>query len=111
MLEAIMVNDENPPPSMREVARRLGYSVQVFNRHFPEMCRAISERYMAYRRRRRDETKRQICDEVRSAVLRLHAQGEYPSQRKVRNLLRKPHDMLRKEVHKVWRETLRELGI
>ncbi len=111
MLESIMVNDENPPPSMREVARRLGYSVQVLDRCFPEMCRAISERYKAYRRSRRDETVRQICHEVRSTVLRLHAQGEYPSLRKVRNLLRKPHDMLRKEAQESWRQTLRELGI
>ena len=111
MLETIMVDDENPPPSMREVARRLGYSVQVLCRHFPEMCRAISVRYSAYRTHRRDETVRRIGGEVRSAVLRLHTQGEYPSQRKVRSLLGKPHDMLRKEVHKIWRETLRELGI
>jgi len=101
MLETIMVDDENPPPSMREVARRLGYSVQVLCRHFPEMCRAISVRYSAYRTHRRDETVRRIGGEVRSAVLRLHTQGEYPSQRKVRSLLGKPHDMLRKEVHKI----------
>jgi Fe-S-cluster containining protein len=110
MLEAIMVNDENPPPSMREVARRLGYSVQVLCRHFPAMCRAISERYSAYRTHRRDETVRRICDEVRSAVLRLHAQGEYPSLRKVRSLLGKPHDMLRKEAHQAWKEALQGLG-
>jgi DNA-binding phage protein len=111
LLEAIMADDEDPPPSMQEVARRLGYSVQLLNRHFPEICRAISERYVAYQKRKRDETVRLKCDEVRSIVIRVYEQGEYPSQRKVRNLLRNPHDFLRKEVHTAWRETLQRLGI
>lgn len=111
MLEAVMEGEENPPPPMREVARRLGYSVQVPYRHFPEMCRAISERYRAYQKGRRDVAVRLKCDEVRSIVRRLYEQGEYPSQRKVRKLLGNPHDFFRKEVHTAWRETLQRLGI
>jgi len=77
MLEDIMVGDEDPP-SMREVAKRLGYSVQVLKRRLPEMCRAISERYSAFHRCRRDETVRLKCDEVRNTVIKLFEQGEYP---------------------------------
>lgn len=109
-LEAILLSNENPPPSMRAVADRLCCSVQVLYRHFPEICRAIVKRYMAYRRHRREETERQICDEVRRAVLQLHVQGKYPSLRKVRKLLEKPQDMLRKKVYHTWREALHEFG-
>jgi len=65
MLEAIMVSDENPPPSMEEAARRLGYSVPFLWRRYREICRAISERYKKYQHTNR-VSRQQPADACRS---------------------------------------------
>jgi hypothetical protein len=48
---------ENPPPSLKEVSRRLGKGASTATLHnkFPEESRAISERYCAYNKRRLDD--------------------------------------------------------
>src|SRR6266704_1417180 len=40
---------EYPPPSMRDVGKRLGYHPPHLAKRFPDLCRMISERYLAYR--------------------------------------------------------------
>jgi hypothetical protein len=39
-----MLTEENPPPSMAEAARRLGYDIKTLKKHFPDICREISIR-------------------------------------------------------------------
>jgi len=46
MLEAIL-KSEGSSPSMEEVARQLGYKYRQIYKRFPELCRAISAKYMA----------------------------------------------------------------
>jgi hypothetical protein len=52
-LEQVLRSEEHPPPSMREVAHRLNYDQSHLCKHFPDLCRAISVRYVAYQQRRR----------------------------------------------------------
>ena len=47
-LEAILEEQEGPPPSLQEVARRLRYSVVAMRRSFPELCRQIVAQYAKY---------------------------------------------------------------
>jgi hypothetical protein len=82
-LETVLASSEQPPPSMREVARRLGYAHSQLQACFPELCHAISERYLTYQRVRGAQRMQQQCDEVRQAAMRIHAQGLYPSASRI----------------------------
>lgn len=44
-LESVLAADEEPPPSMNEVAARLGESRPYLYQHFPDLCRAVTNRY------------------------------------------------------------------
>jgi hypothetical protein len=85
-LEEVLVGDEEPPPSVREVGRRLGYDHSYLRKYFPELCRAISAQYKNYRRDRREERLQRICDEIREATFNIHAQGFYPSSYRVMSM-------------------------
>lgn len=56
-LEEVLTSRENPPPTMKEVAGRLGYSGSVLYHYFPRQCRAIAERHRGSARQRIDRLK------------------------------------------------------
>lgn len=117
-LEAILQNPEDIPPSMKEVAQRLGYdNTTLLRRHLPELCSAISVlcsaisvQYRNYQKVKSAERLQRLRGEVRKIVLEIHDQGNYPSNRRVRGLLSCPRVLQEPEVRAVWYETLRELG-
>ncbi len=80
------------------------------NYHFPEECRAVSARYLAYCRQTTDESKQRRSDEVRQVTTALHAQGIYPSFRQVAARLTHRNDLYRVEAQATWHATLRDLG-
>jgi len=96
---------------MSAVARRLRYDHSYLRGHFPDLCRAISDRYRAYRKKKREERKQRILDEVRQTTYRVYNQGFYPSQERVRLLLEKPGSIKEPGALFVWHETLAELGL
>lgn len=50
-LEGVLADPHDPPPSLIQVARQLGYADSKYLRHhFPELCRQISQRHLASRR-------------------------------------------------------------
>ena len=108
--EAILATDEQPPPSLREVAQRLGDTTLYLRHHLPELCRAISERHLNYQRARGSETRARVRDEVHRATYRVHAEGHYPSARRVAPLLSDPVSIRSKPARAAWHEALRELG-
>ncbi len=110
-LEAELTLEIEAPKPMSAVARRLNYDHSFLYKHFPELCRAISDRYRTYRKRKREERKRQILDEVRQTTYRVYKQGLYPSQERVRLLLAKPGSIKEPGALAVWHETLAELGL
>ena len=110
-LEAELLMLEGLPSPMSAVAKRLKYDHSFLSKHFPELCRAISDRYQAYRKKQRDERKQRILDEVRQVTYRVLKQGLYPSQERVRLLLAKPGSIKEPGALAVWHETLRELGL
>lgn len=110
VLEQVLAGQEFPPPSMREVARRLEYRASGLSHRFPELCSAISARYTAYRAACAQENRLRLCAEVREAVRSLHAQGLYPSSNRVAALLRSPRHIQQPVARATWQETLRELG-
>lgn len=110
-LEAELLMQGGLPSPMSAVARRLKYDHSFLRRHFPELCRVISDRYRAYRKKKREERRQTILDEVRQVTFRVHAQGLYPSQERVRLLLRKPGSIKEPGALAAWHNALQELGL
>jgi hypothetical protein len=110
-LEEILVSDEEPPPSVSQVARRLEYNHLYLHRRFPELCSAISTRYRNYRTIKATERKQNNRDQIRQATLDLHAQGVYPTMSKIRAFCCNSWLLIKSEERDVWHEALRELGL
>ncbi len=108
LLQAILDGREEPL-GVYQVAERLGYEACQLRYHFPEECKLVTQRAKAYRKQRKAQRLAQICEQVRQAVISVHSQDGYPSQRKLRPLL--PGGLMRMpEAKEAWRATLRELG-
>lgn len=89
-LEAIKDSEEYPPPCMEEVAKRLGYDIRYLRRHFLDLCRAISAKYIDYRKSIRLQRIEQYCQEVQQVALEIYSEGEKPTRSKVASRLSKP---------------------
>ena len=111
LLEGVLQRDEQQPPPMTEVAKRLGHDKRVLRRRFPELCRAISARYLEYKKEARAERIKQCCEEVQQAVKQLYTQGLYPSEANVSKLLARPGCFRDKEVRAALEEARRQLGV
>jgi TniQ len=109
-LEAELVAGSYPPHSMCNIARKLGYDHSFLCKYFPDLCRAISARFEAYRANQCEEKKQGIINEVRRAALKVHSEGLYPSQVRVRNLLTRPGTIRIPEALNAWHSALKELG-
>src|SRR5262249_19091593 len=90
ILEATLQRRDEPPVSMADLARSQGYDQTILRKYFPDLCKAISKRYLDYLREKRLKRIQRVCDELRQVMLSLHAQGYYPGQRQLEKLLSKP---------------------
>jgi hypothetical protein len=109
-LEAVLQISDGDPPSMRSVAKSLGYYQNQLRKHFPELCRAISKRYKDAQMSKKVQRVQLICAEVRDIVFTIHEQGRYPSKRQVAKHLKTPAVFREPEVRAVWKEAVQELG-
>lgn len=109
-LEAVLARDEQPPPPMRQVAKRLGRGHAELIHYLPELCHAISARYLADRHQKGAEKRQRLCAEVRQAALQLHNQGIYPSACRIASLISQPGFVRNPVAIAERREVLRELG-
>ncbi|MEL6439069.1 MAG: hypothetical protein AAFQ80_07445 [Cyanobacteria bacterium J06621_8] len=89
-LQKVISSRDILTPAMKEVAERLGFDVRVISEHFPELCKAISDKYRRDRRRLRAMKIEECCLEVRQAVSTLIQKGEYPSEARVSQLISEP---------------------
>jgi AraC-like DNA-binding protein len=109
-LEAVLQISEGDPPSMAMVARSLGYSPSKLRKYFPELCRAISQRYKDAQASKRVQRVRLISIEVRDIVFTIHEQGRYPSKRQVAKFLKNSAVLREPEIKSVWKAVVQELG-
>lgn len=109
-LEAVVAGDETPPPAMRQVAKRLGYSHSFLHHCFPDLCRAISARYLVHRKTQSQQRKQSLYDEIRAAVAQIHAKGLYPSANQVAQCLSVPGFIRHPEAMATWRDAIQALG-
>jgi hypothetical protein len=111
LLEGLLQSDEKPPPPMTEVAKRLGRDKRILRRRFPDLCIAISARYLEYKKEARAERIKQCCEEVQQVVKKLYTQGVYPSEANVSKILDQPGCFRDKEVRAALQEARRQLGV
>lgn len=84
------VLSEDPPPTMRIVARRLNYDSRSLRRKFPAFCTAISTRYLNHRKQVRMVKVEQSCQEVRRIAIHLYSKGIDPTRSHIAKYLSKP---------------------
>ncbi len=95
---------------MQDVARREGFSFQLIKRTFPELSKAISNRYEMYRKSLKEVRIEKLRQEVRDAALQLHNQGIEPTGAGVSKYLSKPRSILQQAAIEALQEIRHELG-
>ncbi|HAZ47465.1 MAG TPA: hypothetical protein DDW76_01530 [Cyanobacteria bacterium UBA11369] len=103
--------NQEPPPPLKEIVNRLGYkSSQRLYELFPHLCRQISRRYTSYRKACAQKKRERLCQEVRAAAQKIHAEGNKPSISSVSELLTQPGAIRNKYARNALDEIIRELG-
>lgn len=110
-LETVLESDEQPRPSMREVASRIGYQTAQIAQHFPQLCAAISTLYLAEQNAKRKQRMEILKSKVRGSILAVHAEGMKPSAGRVGARLGQPGLLRSPELQAVFRDTRAELGV
>ncbi len=110
MLEQTLATEEDPPPSVREMARRLNCNGRVLYECHPTACNEIATRYKEYRRRQAKERVHLHRDEIRRVSLALHTAGVPISYHNVYRRLSRPVRIPWKEFLDHLNEIRRELG-
>jgi hypothetical protein len=105
-----VLDSNNEPRSLRQIALQLGFEdAHQLVYHFPEECKLVIQRAKVYRQQRKEQRLAQVREQVRQAVISVHSQGVYPSQKKVNPFL--PRALMRlPEARDAWHATLQELG-
>jgi len=110
VLQAICDGREESPPSIRQLAKRLGCGEHTLTRHFSQECAIITKLAQKHRQQRQEQRLAQVREQVRQTVITLHSQGISPSHRKLRSIL--PSGLMRMpEANAAWHAALRELGL
>ena len=100
---------EEPPPSIHQLAKRLGKSRCNLQKSFPEASCALQVRYHDWKRQTARQARAALESEVARIVLDLHTRGIYPSYGRVRSLL--PASMQGAYIVKMVRQNRERLGI
>jgi len=110
ILEKTLTTEEDPPPSVQEMARRLNCNTQVLYECHPTACNRIATRYKGYIRRQAKERVQLHRDEIRSVFLALRTAGVPISYNNVYRSLSRPVRIPWKEFLDHLHEIRRELG-
>jgi len=89
-LEEILAENDDPPPTLTQVAQWLGQGTPVLYRCHPTACYAISARYKEYAQQRTATRVQQYRVELREAARQLHEKGVSPTRGRIEPLLRSP---------------------
>jgi TniQ len=91
-LKEVLSND--PPSSMSETARSLELAARGIRQRFPELTRAIAERFEKYVKDRMERRKEELRQEIRHVVSKLKSEGIYPSVKRVAARVKASRNML-----------------
>ncbi|MBD2461658.1 TniQ family protein [Oscillatoria sp. FACHB-1407] len=110
ILESTLQKEECPPPSMQDVARQEGFSVQLLTTTFPELSRAISDRHKEYRQMLKTVRIEKLRQEVKEVAFQLNKQGIEPTRTNVSNCLSKPKSIVMQAAIEALQEVRHQLG-
>jgi hypothetical protein len=108
VLVTILARNEKPPPSMAQVASRLGYDQGFLAKKLPRECQRISERFSKYQAERMASGERNLRNKIRRTVIPLRKQGIYPSSHQVKKLV--GLNFRYGDAHAAYVEIMSELG-
>jgi len=108
-LEQVLVANDDPPPTLTEVAKRLGQGTPVLYKCHPTACRAISARYKEYAQQRTATRVQRYRVELREAAQQLHEKGVSPTRGRIEPLLRSPGILRDPKVRKLLDEVCHEI--
>lgn len=95
---------EEPPVPLRAAATRLGRNPAYLGSRFPDVCQAISKRYLLFKRKRSLENKKEAVKRLRAMALNLDSAGVYPSLKRIKAVLRTPVRLTYEEAGAVLRK-------
>lgn len=110
LIRAVLDGREQPL-GFTQVAKRLGYSPQTLQKHFPQECSLLTMRAREYRKQRKKQREAKVSEEVQQAVLALNGQGVFPSQKQVTNMLSSPNLLRMPVARRALHATRQQLGI
>lgn len=110
-LKLILSKSQEKPLSLTAAAKQLGFNRRTLTRRFPELCQAISSRYIEYKKNCRLETIQKCIREIEEAVVELNRQDIYPSESNVSKLISQPGYFREKEVRAALKKARQKLGI
>lgn len=108
-LEKFKLNEE--PFSMSEVSRKLEINSRLLYYHFPNLCKEISKRYRDHIAANSLQRKKQLCEEVENAIIKLIDDNIYPSRRKIESYISKNGIIKENIVKIIWKSKLDEYGL
>jgi AraC-like DNA-binding protein len=108
-----LILTEDPPPSLSEVAKRLGHSREFLRRKFPELTGSITLRYLYHQRALRKKKAENLRHLIKEAAQRIIASGQYVSEAKVKAHVRERLTNVGREslFKQAFREVKLEIGL
>jgi hypothetical protein len=101
-LRAALASDD-PPPTLRAVGQRLGYSNSYLRLYFPDLCDAIVGRWRAARREQKARRLDRSMQEIYRIADALRVDGIYPSAVRIIAASSVPLRMMEPECDRAWR--------
>ena len=108
-LEQAASRAENPPPSLKEVGKLLGYQPTTLYKINQAACHAIAERYTAHRRELREKRLQGYREEFRQIALYLQAEQMSLTQKHISRYLAQPAILRDPKVRSLLREVCHEV--
>nr|WP_290221395.1 helix-turn-helix domain-containing protein [Trichocoleus desertorum] len=111
LLKKFLDDDTYASWSMQRIAKQLNYDASFLRRHFPELCRNISARYLEYCKSERIKKINQKCLEVQEIAIKLYKEGEEPTRSSISQYLGKPAYFRENEVCVALHDVRQHLGL
>ena len=95
---------EEPAVTLRAAAIRLGRNASYLGSRFPDVCQAISKRYVLFKMDQSLQNKKEAVKRLRAMALNLDSAGVFPSLKRIKSVLRTPVGLTYDEAGAVLRE-------
>ena len=100
---------QSNPPSLEEVARNVGFSARVIRKHFPQLCREISQVHSASCRVKVAARQQSLRTALKEAYLHAQEHSARPTRREIAERMEKPGVMRSATAREILRQL--ELGL